>query len=127
MQEQTRTRLLDAAKICISKKGYSGSSIDNITEQAGYTRGAFYSNFASKKDLFIELLRRNEYLDQIVSLNLSMADLNDEDPKSILNLVYLHQHLDQENTILWLEASLYAARDLNFRHRLIALILDKRK
>jgi len=37
----------------------SAASVEDIAEAAGYTRGAFYSNFSSKGDLFIELLRRD--------------------------------------------------------------------
>jgi AcrR family transcriptional regulator len=41
------------------EKGLSAASVEDIVESAGYTRGAFYSNFSSKDDLFLELLRRN--------------------------------------------------------------------
>jgi len=39
----------------IAKKGLEAASVENIAAAAGYTRGAFYSNFSSKDDLFIEL------------------------------------------------------------------------
>src|ERR1700743_3553905 len=58
-RDQTRQRLLDAAQRLIARKGLSAASVENITAAAGYTRGAFYSNFDSKDDLFIELLRRD--------------------------------------------------------------------
>ena len=39
----------------------TAATIERIVEQAGYTRGAFYANFADKADLFMNLLRnRNE-------------------------------------------------------------------
>ncbi len=56
-RDQTTQRLLDAAQKLIAKKGLSAASVEDIAEAAGYTRGAFYSNFSSKGDLFIELLR----------------------------------------------------------------------
>src|SRR3982074_1492332 len=56
-REQTTQRLLDAAQKVIAKKGLEAASVENIAAAAGYTRGAFYSNFSSKDDLFIELLR----------------------------------------------------------------------
>src|SRR5579859_2973858 len=58
-RELTTQRLLDAAQKLIAKKGLSATSVEDIAEAAGYTRGAFYSNFNSKGDLFIELLRRD--------------------------------------------------------------------
>src|SRR5579859_2309393 len=58
-RDQTTQRLLDAAQRLIAKKGLSATSVEDIAEAAGYTRGAFYSNFSSKGDLFIELLRRD--------------------------------------------------------------------
>ena len=58
-RDQTTQRLLDAAQKLIAKKGLNAASVEDIAEAAGYTRGAFYSNFNSKGDLFIELLRRD--------------------------------------------------------------------
>lgn len=54
-QAETRTRLLDAAAEEFAAHGFAGASIDAITARAGYSRGAFYSNFASKADLLLEL------------------------------------------------------------------------
>ncbi|MBV8548479.1 MAG: TetR family transcriptional regulator, partial [Alphaproteobacteria bacterium] len=47
LQKQTRKRLLLAAQKEIVKKGVSEASIRDIAKAAGYTMGAFYSNFAS--------------------------------------------------------------------------------
>ena len=58
---QTRRDLLDAAGRVFVKRGFEGSSIEAIAEEAGYTRGAFYSNFRSKEELFAELLQREVY------------------------------------------------------------------
>ena len=58
-RDQTRQRLLDAAQKLVSKKGLDATSVEDITDAAGYSRGAFYSNFDTKHMLFIELLRRD--------------------------------------------------------------------
>src|SRR5713101_6585627 len=58
-REQTTQRLLDAAQKLIARKGLDAASVENIAAAAGYSRGAFYSNFKTKDDLFIELLRRD--------------------------------------------------------------------
>jgi AcrR family transcriptional regulator len=54
-QAETRTRLLEAAAEAFAARGFEGASIDHITELAGYTRGAFYSNFSDKAELLLEL------------------------------------------------------------------------
>ena len=53
----TRTRLLEAAETVFSELGYHDASIVKITEAAGVGQGTFYLYFASKKDVFDELVR----------------------------------------------------------------------
>lgn len=60
-QAQTRAALLDAAEQAFIERGFAGASIEAITERAGYSRGAFYSNFDSKEELFAELLQDRVY------------------------------------------------------------------
>ena len=60
-QAQTRQQLLDAAARVFIRRGFQGASIEAITAEAGYTRGAFYSNFESKEQLFVELLQQRVY------------------------------------------------------------------
>lgn len=55
-REETRDRLLRAAAQVFSDKGIGNSSIEDICDEAGFSRGAFYSNFAAKDELVIELL-----------------------------------------------------------------------
>lgn len=54
----TRERMLDAAREVLAREGIQGASVEHICEQAGFTRGAFYSNFASKDDLVLALFHR---------------------------------------------------------------------
>ena len=58
-QAQTRERLIDTAQQLFVANGYGGASIRDIANKAGYSQGAFYSNFASKEDVLLELLRRH--------------------------------------------------------------------
>jgi AcrR family transcriptional regulator len=51
----TRARLLRAAIEVLAERGYAASSIDEICARAGYTRGAFYSNYGSKDELVVEV------------------------------------------------------------------------
>ncbi len=51
----TRERLLDAGLEMFSTKGYAATCIDDIADQAGTTRGAFYYYFSSKEDMARDL------------------------------------------------------------------------
>ncbi|MCU0477148.1 MAG: TetR/AcrR family transcriptional regulator [Chloroflexi bacterium] len=55
---QTRERLLDAAADVFNRLGYHGASLEAVAEAAGYTKGAVYSNFSSKAELFVALAER---------------------------------------------------------------------
>jgi AcrR family transcriptional regulator len=57
-KEMTRELLLDAAIDVFAEKGYHGASLDDVAEAAGFTKGAVYSNFTRKSDLFRALLER---------------------------------------------------------------------
>ncbi len=52
---ETRARLLTGAREVISEQGVHGASVEDICERAGFTRGAFYSNFADKDELVLAL------------------------------------------------------------------------
>jgi AcrR family transcriptional regulator len=53
---RTRADLLEAAAGVVGRKGYHAATVDDIAAEAGYTKGAFYSNFDSKEDVFLELV-----------------------------------------------------------------------
>ena len=57
-REQTRQELLTAAEACFVTRGFHASSVDQVAERAGYTKGAVYSNFAAKEDLFFAVYER---------------------------------------------------------------------
>jgi AcrR family transcriptional regulator len=57
-REQTRQELVSAAEACFVSRGFHASSVDEVAERAGYTKGAVYSNFASKEDLFFAVYER---------------------------------------------------------------------
>ena len=54
---QTRQRLMTAAVGVFAERGIIGASVEEICERAGFTRGAFYSNFSDKDELVLALLR----------------------------------------------------------------------
>ena len=51
MMEETRVKLISAARKSFAEKGYASSSMDDFTASAGLTRGALYHNFGDKKGL----------------------------------------------------------------------------
>jgi AcrR family transcriptional regulator len=55
-QAQTRQALLDAAREVFLRRGFGAASVEEISAEAGFSRGAFYSNFDSKEELFVELI-----------------------------------------------------------------------
>lgn len=55
-QAATRAALLEAAAETFTRVGYQAATVDAITEAAGFSRGAFYSNFDSKEELFLALI-----------------------------------------------------------------------
>ena len=54
----TRARLIDSAMKLFSTRGYDHATIDDISQDAGYSKGAYYFHFSTKEDILIELLRR---------------------------------------------------------------------
>jgi AcrR family transcriptional regulator len=76
---QTRDRLLDAAMEVFAEQGVGGATVEEICERAGFTRGAFYSNFESKDDLCVAAGRRSldEAVEAInVALTTALQDLS---------------------------------------------------
>ena len=57
-KELTRLRLIEAAERLFIRKGFDSASVDEISEAAGYSRGAFYSNFEDKDQVFLAVLDR---------------------------------------------------------------------
>ncbi|GAA1464686.1 TetR/AcrR family transcriptional regulator [Microbacterium thalassium] len=57
-REATRQKLLDAAALVFAEVGLDAASVEAVCDRAGFTRGAFYSNFESKEELFLELAAR---------------------------------------------------------------------
>ncbi len=55
---QTRTELIAAGDRLFRESGFHGTSLDQVAAAAGYTKGAVYSNFASKEDLFLAIYER---------------------------------------------------------------------
>jgi len=55
-RRRTRARLLEAAAEVFARCGFHSASVDEVAEAAGFSKGAVYSNFGGKDDLFLALL-----------------------------------------------------------------------
>ncbi len=121
----TRARLLEAAMAEISERGYHATSIEHIAERAGFTRGAFYSNFESKEQLFAEALdagRRvlvGELDVQLSQSGLPIEHNGDDGFDAVgieLAVAHILRGLPKDPTwyVLNVEADLLAARDPAF-------------
>jgi AcrR family transcriptional regulator len=57
-QAQTREALLAAARQLVAERGFGGVSVGDVAAAAGFTKGAFYSNFESREAMLLELVQR---------------------------------------------------------------------
>src|ERR1019366_5671016 len=67
-KELTRLRLIEAAERLFIRRGFDDASVEEISEMAGYSRGAFYSNFDNKEQVFLAVIdrRRPKALEDIL-------------------------------------------------------------
>ncbi|HEX4564801.1 MAG TPA: helix-turn-helix domain-containing protein [Solirubrobacteraceae bacterium] len=77
-QAHTRECLMHSAARVFAQRGLEQASIDEVAEQAGFTKGAFYANFKNKEELFLAMLderfaKRIEDIEQVVASEGSAA------------------------------------------------------
>jgi len=58
-KELTRMRLIEAAETLFIRRGFDDTAVDEISELAGYSQGAFYSNFDDKEQVFLGVINRH--------------------------------------------------------------------
>src|SRR5271163_5060003 len=56
--EETQAKILDAALAIFSEQGFEKTQLDEVAARAGYSRGAIYAHYASKEELFLELMEQ---------------------------------------------------------------------
>lgn len=118
-QLQTRERLLDAALQVFSQRGFYAASVDEIAAAAGYSKGAVYSNFSNKEELFLALIDRRfakdaqEYPGIINFMNegIQLEESSDFTDQIVKDTTW---------NILMVEFFLYAIREGNNREELAA-------
>jgi AcrR family transcriptional regulator len=112
-REEVRRRLLEAASETFLEKGYLDSTLDDIARRAGLSKGAVYSNFDSKQEVFgILLKQRLERMREIIAAATDSASKHKLTSASVMadNLI-----ADADWTQLVLEFASRAARDIAVR------------
>jgi AcrR family transcriptional regulator len=122
-REETREQVLAAAARVFAQRGFHGTSLDAVAEEAGFSRGAVYYNFADKEELFLELLDRR-CAEHAQDLREVFADTPQDDVEATSRQAQIAaQHAlgamtgDPEWRALYLEFLAHAARDAAFRRR----------
>lgn len=121
-RERTRQRLIDAAEYVFASRGIGAASIEEIAEHAGYTRGAFYSNFDSKDDVVHAVLERRATTSAAELQALVEASTSPDDFFELMRA----RELDQEASAIVLELALYAMRNPDARPRLAEVMKTSR-
>jgi AcrR family transcriptional regulator len=119
-QANTRSRLLEAAGSVFAQRGLHGASIDEVAEQAGFTKGAFYANFGSKEELFLAMLDE-QFAARVAELE--RATSGDEAPEEQARQAGVDFSraigADPEWERLFFEFAAHAGRNEQFRAELV--------
>jgi AcrR family transcriptional regulator len=119
-QARTRSRLMDAASKVFSCKGMQQASVDEVAQEAGYTKGAFYANFKSKEELFLAIL--DEHFGERIE-EVERAFGSDESPPEQARHAAADfaraSRADPDHEALFLEFTQYALRSDAFREELL--------
>jgi AcrR family transcriptional regulator len=108
----TRQKLLDAAAAVFARKGFNGASLDDVAEEAGLTKGAVYSNFASKDDLIETLLEDRLDVPQLGIAGAVDPDATQaEQAQQAASLMMSQAEQNRDIYLLAVEFSIYLARN----------------
>jgi AcrR family transcriptional regulator len=111
-QIQTRAQLIDAAARVFARRGFQAATIEEIAEQAGYSHGAVYSNFAGKEELFLAVFER--YMSQRIAEVARASEVEGAFPeraRAAADQWMKRFGEDRETFLLHLEFMIHAARN----------------
>jgi AcrR family transcriptional regulator len=127
-RDDTRDKLFEAAARVFEEQGIGGASIESIAAAAGFTRGAFYSNFKSKDELIIAMLE--DHVAQSIRRNLDLlAEHTDLDDfiAALKAIDRSRQDPLARSPLLHIEMILYVARAEKRRPELAKRLRARRK
>jgi AcrR family transcriptional regulator len=128
-RQHTRDRLIVAATELFAEKSIEGASVEEISERAGFTRGAFYSNFDSKEELCLEIVRQRG-VQLLETTRRALAAIPDapisaqwleEIIAKVVAVLDVGFTLDDNWVLVRAELRLYAYRNPTFRPALIEI------
>src|SRR5271166_5767661 len=110
-RQQTREHLLQAAAQVFAERGFHGASLDEVASVAGFTKGAVYSNFKNKEDLFLALLE-SRYAQEMEVLRETLETPGAPPEEHVGDFVAMIREQQDTNSWdrLYLEFCLYATR-----------------
>ena len=119
-QAHTRECLMQSAARVFTRRGLQQASIDEVAEDAGFTKGAFYANFKSKEELFLAMLderfsERIEEIERVIAGEGTTAEKAQRAGDDFTQMIVA----DPEWQRLFFEFSAYAARNDEFREELV--------
>jgi AcrR family transcriptional regulator len=119
-QAHTRECLMHSAANVFARRGLQQASIDEVAEDAGYTKGAFYANFKNKEELFLAMLDER-FAKRIEDIEHVIADEDSPAQKARHggDLFVQQFRADPDFERLFFEFSAYALRDQDFRDELV--------
>jgi AcrR family transcriptional regulator len=127
-RDDTRDKLFEAAARVFEEQGIGGASIEAIAAAAGFSRGAFYSNFTSKDELIIAMLE--DHVAQTVRRNLDLLSRH----KSLADFLEALKTVDRgqqdplgRSPLLHMEMILFVARAEKRRPELAKRLRARRK
>jgi AcrR family transcriptional regulator len=119
-QERTRARLLEGAAVVFARRGYHVATLAEVAAEAGFTKGAVYSNFESKEALFLalvdqEIRKRVREIGTVVETAASGGDIEAEAERQFQRFVREEPHWP----FLFYEFFAYGARQPSLRSEFI--------
>lgn len=120
-RSNTRSRLVEAASTVFAETGFQSATVEDVCAAAGFSRGAFYSNFESKDELFLALW--DEQADRIVAV---LAEVGESvragtgSAADVLDAVAGEELYDRQWFLLNTEFLLHAMRSPSAASRLVA-------
>ncbi len=116
-RSEVRERILSAAMTTFASEGFAGATIDMIAEAAGFTKGAVYSNFGSKDDLFFALLDAQVTARAALIEQVGASEDQESAPAAVGKALMQAIHENTDYQLLFIEYWLRAARDPQIRER----------
>jgi AcrR family transcriptional regulator len=113
----TRAKLLESARTVVAREGYESASVDRIAEEAGFSKGAFYSNFNSKEEIILELLEKHSLQDVTEIATLLGGSRDPFRMIEVISAWSLERSMDPTWGLLAMELFRRARRDASFGER----------